>query len=266
MILRVLLFTGIVIASVSAFGSDTPATPSMLEVASRQAALLDNSDRPFVMDVDFAVQLNLPTQGHLRLRWEAKDRWWNRVSMGKFEQVKLQKGEWTYTLRNVDFTPKQIFDLENLLHVGAVYHKLVTRADKQRTEAGVRLDCLNAQNPDPKFKREHFDICVDSTTRDLVTETRRYDGYAADDVYREQFSDFVEFGGHRYPRKFESLKNGQPDHVCERDRAARIPARSEAPGSPSGRNRAPRMPRQVQSPRDIRTANAELRLWKSQED
>jgi TonB family protein len=207
MIQRVLLAV-LALGPVFLSASDTPTPPDMLKGASQQAALLSDSDRPFVMDVDFTVQLNPPMQGQLRLRWEAKDRWWSRVSMGKFEQIKFQKGESTYTLRNVYFTPKQIDDLMGLIRVGEVYQKLMTRAEKQRIEGGVRLDCMEAQNPDPKFKREHFEVCVDSTTHDIVAETRRYTGYASDDVYGKQFSDFVNFGGHRYPRKFESLKDG----------------------------------------------------------
>jgi len=209
MIQRVLLFALLLQGRVCLFASDAPATPNLLEVASRQIALLNDSDRPFLMDVDFTVSVNSPMQGHLRLRWEAKDRWWSRVSMGKFEQVKFQKGEWTYTLRNVDFTPKQINDLVNLLHVGNEYDKLVTRADKQRVEGSMRLDCMEAQNPSPKYKREHYEVCIDTATHDIVTETRKYDVYSRDDVYRAQFSNFVDFGGHRYPRKLESVKNGQ---------------------------------------------------------
>lgn len=208
MIQKVLLFAVMAVRPITVFALEDPATPNMLEAASRQAALLTDSDRSFVMDVDFTVQLNPPAQGHLRLRWEAKDRWWSKVSLGKFEQVKFQNGEWTYTLRNVDFTPKQIVDLMGLLHVGGGYDKLVTRADKQATGSGVRLDCLEAQNPDSKFKREHLEICVDSATHDIVAETRKYAGYASDEVHRAQFSDFVDFGGRRYPRRFESLKEG----------------------------------------------------------
>jgi hypothetical protein len=210
MIKTMVLSTAFVAMASSAFASDTPSTPNMLAVAARQAALLKDSDRPFVMDVDFTLQLDPPTQGHLRLRWEAKDRWWSKVSMGKFEQVKFQKGELTYTLRNVDFTPIQVSDLMGLLHMGEGYDKYLTQADKQHTEGGVSLDCLEAQNPDPKFKREHREVCVDSTTHDIMTDTKKEWGYASDELIQQQFSDFVDFGGHRYPRKFESLKDGRP--------------------------------------------------------
>ena len=128
---------------------------------------------------------------------------------GKFEEVKFQNGEWTYMLRNLDLTFKQIDDLVNLLHVEKGYERFVVRADNQRTEGGVRLDCLAAQIPDPKFKRVQFEVCVDSATRDIMSSTEKVDAYSSDEVYRTQFSDFVAFGGHRYPRKFESLKDGR---------------------------------------------------------
>jgi hypothetical protein len=207
MIQKVMLFTVLALGPMILGAADTPSTPNLLGVASRQAALWDDSDPPFVMDLDFTVFSSTPIQGHLRLRWKAKDLWWSKVSIGNFDQVKFQKGERTYALRNADFTPRQINDLLDLLHVGTAFDKLVTRADKQRTEDGVRLDCLDAQ--DPNFKWAHFQICIDSTTHDIVSETRRVAGYEKDFVDRHQFSNFVEFRGHRYPRRLEFLKDGR---------------------------------------------------------
>jgi hypothetical protein len=206
MIQKLILFTLAAIGPVTVSSLVNPATPNELEMASRQAALLKDSSRPFVMDIDFTAQLNPPMQGQLRLRWEAKDRWWSKVSMGKFEQVQFQTGEWTYTLRDVDFTPKQVSDLMGLLHVGEAYDKLVTQASKHKIEGGVSLDCLEAQNPDPKFSKEHREICINSTMHDIVSDTRKEWGYASDVTYRKRFSDFADFGGRRYPRNLESLK------------------------------------------------------------
>jgi len=204
---KALIFSVLFLGPLTLLASDAPATPNLLEVASRQAALLNDSDRPFVMDVDFTVQLLSPTQGHLRLRWAAKDRWWSRVSMGKFEQVEFQTGERKYTSRNIPFTPRQIPEPMKLLHVEEGYEKFVVRADNQRTEGDVRLDCLAAQIPD-KFKWSKFEFCIDSTTHDITSWTEKYNGFSSDIVYRIQFSDFVTIGGHRYPRKFEKLKDG----------------------------------------------------------
>lgn len=203
MIQKFLLSTAIVVGSTCAFASDSSTPSNLVEVASHQAALLADSDRPFVMDVDFTVQLDAPVQGHLRLRWEAKDRWWSKASMGQFEQIKFQQGESTFTLRNVDFTPRQVFDLMHLLHVGEGYDKFVTRTEKPRSEGSTRLECLE----DPKFKGEHLEICIDATTHDIVSVTRKGPEYTWT-VDKTRFSDFVAFGGHRYPRRFECLKEG----------------------------------------------------------
>jgi len=203
-----LILSVLFLGPLTLLASETPATQNLLDVAKRQAALLSDSDRPFVMDVDFTVQLLSPTQGHLRLRWAAKDRWWSRVSMGKFEQVEFQTGERTYTSRNIDFTPRQIAELMDLLHVdNTAYEKVVVRSDNERTEGGVRMDCLAVQIPD-KVKHPQFEVCVDSTTHDITSWMEKYDNYSRDIVYRKQFSDFAPFGGHRYPRKFEKLKDG----------------------------------------------------------
>lgn len=205
----VLLCAVLALGPVCLLASAPPANPDLLQMACRQAALLDDAGRPFVMDVDFTVQLSHPMQGHLRLRWAAKDRWWTRVSMGKFEQVKFQDGDRSYTIRNVGFTPKQINYLNDLLGVGRMLDKLVTRSEKQRTEDGIHQICLKAQNPDPKFKSEHFEICVDQATHDIVTETRTINEYATDEIYQCKYGDFVAFDGYRYPRRLESFENGK---------------------------------------------------------
>ena len=187
---KALIFSVLFLGPLTLLASDNPATPTLLDVALRQGALLSDSDRPFVMDVDFTVQLPSPTQGHLRLRWVAKDRWWSRVSMGKYERVKFQTGERTYTSRNIPFTPRQIDDLVDLLYVGEGYKRLVVRADNQRTEGGVRLDCLSARIPDPKFNRSQFEVCVDSAARDIMSLTEKIDDFSHAEVYRKQFSGF----------------------------------------------------------------------------
>lgn len=203
---KALLLVLVTLGPIHLVASDTPAAPNVLEVATKQAGIWDDPDHPFVMDLEFQVHSSPPIQGHLRLRHKAKDLWWSKISYDKFEQVKFQKGEWTYTLRNADYTPRRILDVLRLLRVGATYSKLLTWADRQRTENGIRLDCLEGQ--DPKFKSEHIQMCVDPTTHDIVSETQRLSGYEKDFVRRFQFSDFIEFRGHRYPRTLEYLKDG----------------------------------------------------------
>ncbi|KAA6461202.1 hypothetical protein DYQ86_13245 [Acidobacteria bacterium AB60] len=43
-----------------------------------------------------------------------------------------------------------------------------------------------------------------------MSDLLKVDVYSRDELYQKQFSDFVDFGGHRYPRKSVSMKNGRP--------------------------------------------------------
>jgi TonB family protein len=185
------------------FAADNAAAQDLLNVAAKQGRLLEDSPDPFVLDVDFTAQLKGPTPGHLRLRWKARNMWWSKVSMGGFEQVKFEVGERTWTLRNADFTPTQVSDLLSLLHVAAGFDRLSARKERRRTEQGVQVDCIEAE--EAKSKSTHRDVCLDSITHDIVSDTRDF-GYGA--VHRDEYRDFADFAGHRYPRRLELLKNG----------------------------------------------------------
>ena len=50
----------------------------------------------FQLEVDFLAQFNVPTQGHLTLKWEGKDRWRSEVVIGGFEQITVRKDDRLY--------------------------------------------------------------------------------------------------------------------------------------------------------------------------
>lgn len=204
MLRKALLLATAWIAPILVFAGDRPAAQNLLDLAAGQARLLEDSAHPFVMDVDFTAQVNAPVQGHLRLRWESKERWWSKVSLRGFEQVKFQVGERTWTVRNANFTPTQIRDLFNLLHVATRYDKLVARKEKQRVEHGVHFDCIEAQPLESKS--EHREICLDPTTHDILSEARDF-GYG--EAQRAEYGDFTDFDGHRYPRRLKFQKDGK---------------------------------------------------------
>jgi len=209
MISRALVAIIVAASPVALWSSDQATAKNLLEAASKQAAIWDSSDRPFLIDVDFTVvQSTAPVQGHLRVRYQAKDLWWRRASIAKFEEVKFQKGEQTYELRNADATPKLLWELLKLLHAGVGYEKLLAEGDKQRFENGYSIDCVKAH--DPNFTKAHIEICIDTSTHDIVSETRKVAGYSRDFVERLQFADFAEFQGHRFPRRLDSTKDGHP--------------------------------------------------------
>jgi hypothetical protein len=63
-----------------ALASVDPASQQSLIVANRRADLSSDESAPFQLDVDFIAQLNIPTRGHLSLKWEKKDQWWQERS------------------------------------------------------------------------------------------------------------------------------------------------------------------------------------------
>lgn len=69
----------------------------------------------------------------------------------------------------------------------------------------MTLDCMEAKAQDGKGVAS--EICVNTATREIVSDTRKYHG---SEVQRAGFSDFAEFEGYRYPRKLELLENGKP--------------------------------------------------------
>jgi hypothetical protein len=85
-----------------------PAAQQLLGAATLQANLFRDQVKPLQLDVDFVAQINVPTQGHLTLRREAKDRWWRKIGMGDFEQIEIRNGDRLYTSRNIGFVPVRV--------------------------------------------------------------------------------------------------------------------------------------------------------------
>src|SRR6266566_3381939 len=82
-------------------GSTNPAAQQLLVTAKQQASLLHDQTSPIQLDVDFLAQMNVPTKGHLTLKWQGKDLWWRRIVMGDFEQIEIRIGDRLYTSRNL---------------------------------------------------------------------------------------------------------------------------------------------------------------------
>src|SRR5690348_1166949 len=76
---RIILIAACLLGSSPLFGVTDPATQQVLTKSLEQASLFHQQAKPFQLDVDFSAQLAVPTEGHLTLKWEAKDRWWRKV-------------------------------------------------------------------------------------------------------------------------------------------------------------------------------------------
>jgi TonB family protein len=181
-----------------------PAVQQSLIVAEQRADLSSDESGPFQLEVDFVAQLNVPTRGHLSLRWEKKGRWWRDVVLGDYQQIEVKDGEWHYTKRNADFTPLPVGNLINLLSFGAGSENLAAKRVKRRTENGVELNCIETTRRDFP-KADPHEICLNGTSNEIAVDEWQE---VPDEKRREQFNDYFDFGTHRYPRRLELVVNG----------------------------------------------------------
>ena len=184
------------------FAGTNPAAQQLLVTAKQQANLFHEQSGPLQLDVDFTTQINVPSQGHLTLKWQAKNQWWRKIAMGDFEQIDVRNGDRQYTSRNIGFTPARIRELINLLQFAEGSEGLLAKKQKERIENGVRMICLRVEG---ESRGNVHDICVNSVSHEILSD--EWQG-SPDEKRAEQYSDYFDFGGHRYPRKLQLLVNG----------------------------------------------------------
>jgi TonB family protein len=182
---------------------EDPGAQQLLLAAQRQANLFSPDASPWQLEIDFVAQVRMPAQGHVTYRWEAADRWWRKVSIGDFQEIEVKNGERLYTLRNAAFTPLRITELNRLVSVARNTNHLQVKKQKQRVEGGLAISCLEVRKEDEKG--EGYEVCVNPPSREIFSyEWKTH----PDGNGRQEYSDFVEFHGHRYPRKMELFENG----------------------------------------------------------
>lgn len=179
-----------------------PGAQQLLVSAKQQANLFHDESSPFLLDVDFIAQINVPSHGHLTLKWQAKNQWWRRIVMGDFEQIDVRNGDRLYTSRNVGFTPVRITELISLLQFAGGVQGEVVKKEKERFENGVQMICMRVEGGS---RGKVHDVCLSATSHDILSEEWQE---PPDEKRAQQYGDYVDFGGHRYPRKLELLVNG----------------------------------------------------------
>ena len=187
----------------SAFGTSDPMAQQLLITAKQQASLFQNQGSPFQLDVDFVLQINVPTAGHLTLKWEGKDRWWRKIVMQGFEQIEIRNGDRLYTSRNMDFTPIRVGELVSLLQFADGSDSLTVKKQKQRLENGVDITCLQVAQENVKAKPH--EVCVNSGSHEILRDEWQE---PPDERRKAEYSNYFDFAGHHYPRKLQLLVNG----------------------------------------------------------
>jgi len=186
-----------------ALASADPATQQLLVAAEQQVDLFNRDASPFHMELDFVAQVQVPTQGHVTYKWQANDRWWRKVSMGAYQQVDIRNGANLYTSRNAPFTPIRVRQLLNLLDIADNPDRLEVKKQKQRVERGLTITCVQLQKNGQKGQTH--ELCVNPASREILSDEwkTRPDGNG-----RLEYFDYLEFRGHRYPRKTELFEDG----------------------------------------------------------
>lgn len=201
---KLLLTSALLLCSIPPLlGTNDPAAQQLLITAKDQASLSHDQAGPFRLDVDFSVQMNTPTHGHLTLRWEASDRWWRKIVMDSFEQVEVRNGDKLYTSRNIPFTPVRIKELISLLQFAESSSGLLVKKQKQRVENSVEITCVQVEQEHVKA-RPH-EVCINPASREILRDEWQL---PPDEQRKEQYSEYFDFGTHRYPRKLQLLING----------------------------------------------------------
>jgi TonB family protein len=188
--------------SACAANSDS-AAQQLLVAAELQSSLFHGQVSPFELDIDFIAQVNVPTRGQMTLKWAAADRWWRKIVLGTFEQIDVRNGEKLHITRNIAFTPIPVRELIDLVEFAEGPEQLVVKKPKQRAENGVQMVCLLVE---PKaMKGKSHEVCIDSLTHDLLSDQWEE---STDERPRAEYSDYFDFGAHRYPRHLELRENG----------------------------------------------------------
>jgi TonB family protein len=198
-----ILASALLVTSIPALAGNNPAAQQVLTTSKQQASLFRDQVSPFQLEVDFRAQINVPAQGHLTLKWQAKDRWWRRIVMGDFEQIEIRNGDTLYTKRNFNFTPLRVRELINLIYFAEGSEGLIAKKQRQRIANGTALTCLQVEQEN--VKSAQHEVCVNSASHDILSDTWREE---PDERRTEEYTDYFDFGEHRYPRTLELLANG----------------------------------------------------------
>jgi TonB family protein len=123
--------------------------------------------------------------------------------MGAFQQIDVRNGEKLYTSRNAPFTPVRVRQLLSLLHIAENPDRLEAKKQKQRVERGLAVTCVQVQRE--VKKSETHELCIDPSSHEILSDEWKEQ---PDGNGRLEYSDYLKFQAHRYPRKTELFENG----------------------------------------------------------
>lgn len=198
-----LLLACLTAAPTTLAAKENPAGQRMVDLAREQERGFLNLTMPFELNVDFTAQLNVPSHGHLTLKWQSNDHWWRKVSLAGYEGITIHNGEWKYVKRNLPFTPIRIQNVLLLLGWLTKSPDLIAGKVWKRQERGRELTCIQATSRERRT--EKHELCFDADSQQLVSDSWRE---PLNEPWTMEFSDFFDFEGRKYPSKFDLLIDG----------------------------------------------------------
>ncbi len=181
-----------------AWAKDDGTARKLLDEVLRQMQVFRTAPAPFVLEVEFTAQTTTQVRGHVKVRWESKDRSWTWVDFGDFQQVRVHSGGEEYEARNINFRPIRVSQVFGQLHLNEDPAAMKAQKEKKRTEKGSQLDCVQVQKLD--WGKQVNELCVDASTRDLVSISWKDDENIS---YVQRYSGYAESEGRRYPTRME---------------------------------------------------------------
>ena len=183
----IIIAVALLFSAQNLLGADNDSAVQLLTSAELQGNLFRDSRSPVRLEVSFVAQQTVPTQGHLSLRWAAKDRWWRKVSLSDFQQIEIRNGEKLYTTRNLPFTPVRVGELISLLQFADDPRSgsFAVRKPKRRIESGKDVICMQVKDDEDRDQAREF--CIDSASHDILTVDWKE---PPDELRREQFADY----------------------------------------------------------------------------
>lgn len=202
---RTLVLASSLLLSVSTgWAGVTPAAEQTFLDAVRQTDIFAAEDAPFLLELQFSAQIQVPTDGRLIIRWASKDRYWRRVELGGFQQTEIRKGELVYTSRNISFTPQRVTELLGLVHGRGNPNTMQIKKERKRVERGVEATCFDVHLDSEQGAPTH-EMCINPASHEFLSDDWRE---SQNEHRRIEFSSYAEFRGRRSPRRIILWENG----------------------------------------------------------
>lgn len=190
------------ISALSALSRAQDPDLQLLINAKHESDLTSNVKSPYQLEVDFTAQQKVLSRGHLSLKWKSKDQWWRQIKLDDFEEIDVRNGGWLYTTRNSSSTPVRVRELIQLLEFAEDAKDLDIDKETQSSEYGFPVDCLRVKKKHTKVTPHQ--VCLNGSHE--ITSDTWWD--LPDSPTREEFADYFDFAGHRYPRTLQLVENG----------------------------------------------------------